>query len=57
MHSVEWKSADPWAGKKGVIVGTANTGKLVQLSILITLTDQSQHTTWPKTCTKLVSKA
>ncbi|PNS16688.1 hypothetical protein CAC42_4652 [Sphaceloma murrayae] len=26
MHSIDYKSAKPWAGKRGVVIGTANTG-------------------------------
>ncbi len=27
MHSEDWQSADPWKGKKCIVIGTANTGK------------------------------
>lgn len=26
VHSIDYKTAEPWRGKKGVVIGTANTG-------------------------------
>jgi cation diffusion facilitator CzcD-associated flavoprotein CzcO len=31
MHSAEYKSPSQWKGKAGVIIGTANTGQILQL--------------------------
>lgn len=28
MHSAQYVCADEWRGKKGVVVGTANTGRM-----------------------------
>lgn len=27
MHSADYKSASGWKGKRGLVIGTANTGK------------------------------
>jgi len=34
LHSSAWKSAKPWKGKKGIVVGTANTGHDVAENML-----------------------
>lgn len=34
LHSSTWKSAAPWKGKKGIVVGTANTGHDVAENML-----------------------
>ena len=28
LHSADYSTAEPWKGKAGIVLGTANTGKI-----------------------------
>ena len=49
LHSVDYSAADKWCGKRGIVVGTANTGRMLRPTSCMVAADYSvKHTTWPK---------
>ena len=49
LHSVDYSAADKWRGKRGIVVGTANTGRMPRSTSRMVAADYSvKHMTWPK---------
>jgi hypothetical protein len=49
MHSVEYKSSKAWAGKAGIVVGAATTGKpcfIANIFILMYCQDTMSQMIW-----------